>query len=142
MTITPQHQKPLIAVAEEFLESVTFDDSGIGGRGGQGGLISTKTQKISGELRLAISRSKKQFDPAAKQLALSVQLTKALYESVTAVSAICEKLGVDKTKTTVELPVRDTDGVVWHARLLSEVLDEHLQLLTMAESAVPGALPL
>lgn len=46
----------ILASAERVMESVTFDVSGINGRGGNGGLTSTDTIRACDELRLVISR--------------------------------------------------------------------------------------
>lgn len=46
----------VIAAAEKLLTSVTYDDCGEFGRGGNGGLISRDTVRAADELRLTLSR--------------------------------------------------------------------------------------
>ncbi len=47
---------PLLKAAHALLASLTFDDSGINGRGGNGGLLSRETVRKSDELRIILSR--------------------------------------------------------------------------------------
>lgn len=47
---------PMIAAAKTLLDAVTYDVSGIDGRGGNGGLTSTETIRAADQLRLIISR--------------------------------------------------------------------------------------
>lgn len=46
----------LIKAAKELVDAITFDDSGIMGRGGNGGLISRETIRKADELRLEIGK--------------------------------------------------------------------------------------
>jgi hypothetical protein len=46
----------LVAGAKRLIDTIGFDDSGIDGRGGNGGLISRETIRASDELRLLLSR--------------------------------------------------------------------------------------
>ena len=46
----------LIKAAKALIDAVTFDVSGINGKGGNGGLTSTETIRKCDELRLAIYR--------------------------------------------------------------------------------------
>jgi len=48
--------KALLAAAEKLVDSITFDDSGINGRGGNGGLISRETTSAADKLRFEILR--------------------------------------------------------------------------------------
>lgn len=48
--------EPLLTAAEALLKSLTFDDSGIAGRGGNGGLISRETTRKGDSLRLELNR--------------------------------------------------------------------------------------
>lgn len=45
----------LIAAARDLIAAVTFDDSGVFGRGGNGGLLSRETIRKADTLRLIIS---------------------------------------------------------------------------------------
>lgn len=49
----------LITRAEALIASLTYDDSGSAGRGGNGGLISRETIRKADELRLAIYEARK-----------------------------------------------------------------------------------
>ena len=46
--------KLLIPNAQNLLDRFTFDVSGIGGRGGNGGLITKDTMKAADQLRMAL----------------------------------------------------------------------------------------
>lgn len=47
---------PLLKAAEALLKALNFDDSGIDGRGGNGGLISRETVQKGDFLRIELSR--------------------------------------------------------------------------------------
>jgi hypothetical protein len=49
----------IITAAEALIESLVFDDSGVNGRGGNGGLISRETIRKADELRIIISSYKR-----------------------------------------------------------------------------------
>lgn len=51
----PSRAERLEAAARDLLNAVTFDDSGAGGRGGNGGLISRETIAKADRLRLILS---------------------------------------------------------------------------------------
>ncbi|KQT52244.1 MULTISPECIES: hypothetical protein [unclassified Aureimonas] len=50
----------LIDAAQDLVAAITFDDSGIAGRGGNGGLISRETIRKADELRFALLRHEKE----------------------------------------------------------------------------------
>lgn len=52
---------PLLKAAKALLASVSFDDSGINGRGGNGGLLSRETIRKGDELRIELDRVEKAF---------------------------------------------------------------------------------
>lgn len=56
--------RDLIEKAQALVDSITFDESGINGRGGNGGLISRETFRTTGEVRLAIHAAKKSLQPS------------------------------------------------------------------------------
>lgn len=53
--MTASRAERLEAAARDLLNAVTFDDSGAGGRGGNGGLISRETIAKADKLRLILS---------------------------------------------------------------------------------------
>lgn len=55
--MTASRAARLEAAAKALLDAVTFDDSGAGGRGGNGGLISRDTIRKADELRLILSET-------------------------------------------------------------------------------------
>lgn len=52
----PLDLDPLLKAAEALLKSLTYDESGIDGRGGNGGLISRETIQKGDFLRIELSR--------------------------------------------------------------------------------------
>lgn len=54
----------LVEKAHALVQGVTFDDSGIQGRGGNGGLISRETIRKADELRMVLSRFAKPAESA------------------------------------------------------------------------------
>jgi hypothetical protein len=44
----------MLTAAKELVAAISFDDSGVNGRGGNGGLLSRETIRRADELRLAI----------------------------------------------------------------------------------------
>lgn len=62
--------EPIIEAAEKLIESLTFDDSGSAGRGGNGGLISRDTIRKSDQLRVLLLRWRKQNPHQPPDLAL------------------------------------------------------------------------
>jgi hypothetical protein len=58
----------LIKAAERLDESITYDNSGTGGRGGNGGLISRDTMRKTDEQRVAIHQARE------AEAALSVRI--------------------------------------------------------------------
>lgn len=62
--IPEQFQSLLLERIETVIERVTFDDSGIMGRGGNGGLLSRDTIRAVDDLRIIINDVKRQ--PPAK----------------------------------------------------------------------------
>jgi hypothetical protein len=55
----------IVRAAQELIDAVSFDDSGIDGRGGNGGLISRETIRKSDELRILLSRLEREADEAS-----------------------------------------------------------------------------
>lgn len=51
----------IIKAAKALIDSVTFDVSGVDGRGGNGGLTSTETIRKCDQLRLAIYRAERDW---------------------------------------------------------------------------------
>lgn len=49
----------ILEAAEQLVEAITFDNSGVFGKGGNGGLISIATIRKADELRIAISKHRK-----------------------------------------------------------------------------------
>ncbi len=58
---------PLIEAAQAAVDAITFDDSGMNGRGGNGGLISRQTIRKTDELRIALRRAQVEMRKAATQ---------------------------------------------------------------------------
>jgi hypothetical protein len=50
---------PLVSAARALLDAITFDDSGQGGRGGNGGLISHETIRKGDALRLLLDEAER-----------------------------------------------------------------------------------
>lgn len=50
----------LIRHAEALVASITYDDSGVNGQGGNGGLISRETIRKTDALRMAITAARRQ----------------------------------------------------------------------------------
>ncbi len=46
----------IVKGAAELIDAISFDDSGLNGRGGNGGLISRETIRKSDELRMLLHR--------------------------------------------------------------------------------------
>lgn len=57
--MTPATIPDVIAAARALIDAVTFDDSGVHGRGGNGGLLSRDTIRKADELRLIIDNFEK-----------------------------------------------------------------------------------
>lgn len=53
--MTPATKTELITAARDLIDAVTFDDSGVFGRGGNGGLLSRETIRKADTLRLIIA---------------------------------------------------------------------------------------